>query len=58
MSMKSPFSKHTAVLLQTFRAACSAKGVRLVYQMCTKRVRNVFFIFPPYALFLLFRFLL
>jgi len=56
MSMQSPFGELIAMLLQTFRAIYSAKGARLVCQMCSIRARNVFFIFPPYALFLLFRF--
>jgi hypothetical protein len=30
MSMQSPFGELIAMLLQTFRTACSTKGVRLV----------------------------
>ena len=51
MSMHSLFCKHFGGLLQTFRAVCSAKGARKVCEMCSKRVRNVNFIFQPIALF-------
>jgi hypothetical protein len=52
--MNSPFGKHFAGLLQTFRAAYSTKGVRLVYERCGKRVRNVDFIFHSWVLILRF----